>query len=125
MGVQGLWNALNKAGQSRSLAHLAVVDGFEGNKSGKRAYRVGIDASIWYVVIVWHNFGGDSFRLGTTMRALQKAEKTRNCACFSIVSGLWLNCRCFRFLSLMAARDLRLSVEARWGSQALTTLQTA
>lgn len=49
MGVQGLWNALNKAGQSRSLAHLAVVDGFEGNKSGKRAYRVGIDASSWYV----------------------------------------------------------------------------
>lgn len=48
MGVPGLWEAVSKAGVSRSLANLAVVDGFEGNKSGKRAYRVGIDASIWY-----------------------------------------------------------------------------
>lgn len=47
MGVPGLWEAIGKAGQSRSLAHLAVVDGFEANKSGKRAYRIGIDASIW------------------------------------------------------------------------------
>ncbi|KAH9924447.1 uncharacterized protein B0H18DRAFT_934342 [Fomitopsis serialis] len=48
MGVQGLWDVLSTAGQSRSLAHLAVVDGFETNISGRRAYRVGIDASIWY-----------------------------------------------------------------------------
>ena len=39
---------LNKAGQSRSLTHVAIVDGFESNISGRRAYRVGIDASIWY-----------------------------------------------------------------------------
>ncbi|KAL6308181.1 hypothetical protein BKA93DRAFT_700456, partial [Sparassis latifolia] len=39
---------LIKAGRSRSLAHLAVVDGFEKNEFGCRAYRVGIDASIWY-----------------------------------------------------------------------------
>ncbi|KAH9830729.1 PIN domain-like protein, partial [Rhodofomes roseus] len=48
MGVQGLWDVLSKARQSRSLAHLAVIDGFETNTSGRRAYRVGIDASIWY-----------------------------------------------------------------------------
>ena len=47
MGVPGLWEAISKAGQSRSFAHITVVDGFEGNKSGKRAYRIGIDASIW------------------------------------------------------------------------------
>lgn len=47
MGVPGLWEAVRKAGQSRLLVHLAFVDGFEANKSGKRAYRVGIDASIW------------------------------------------------------------------------------
>ena len=39
---------MSKAGESRSLAHLAVVDGFESNHSGRRAYRVGIDASLWY-----------------------------------------------------------------------------
>ncbi|KIJ67586.1 hypothetical protein HYDPIDRAFT_26013 [Hydnomerulius pinastri MD-312] len=48
MGVQGLWEVVNKAGQSRSLANLAVIEGFERNNSGKRALRVGVDASIWY-----------------------------------------------------------------------------
>ncbi|KDQ57718.1 hypothetical protein JAAARDRAFT_273139 [Jaapia argillacea MUCL 33604] len=48
MGVQGLWDIINKAGVSRSLTHLAVVEGFEANTSGRRAFRVGIDASIWY-----------------------------------------------------------------------------
>ncbi|GJE95923.1 PIN-like domain-containing protein [Phanerochaete sordida] len=48
MGVQGLWEILEPAGQSRSLTKVAVVDGFEGNESGKRGYRVGVDASIWY-----------------------------------------------------------------------------
>ncbi|TFY79691.1 hypothetical protein EWM64_g4321 [Hericium alpestre] len=48
MGVSGLWDIIGKAGQSRSLAHLAVVNGFEDNGSGKRTYRVGIDASIWF-----------------------------------------------------------------------------
>ncbi|OCH90241.1 PIN domain-like protein, partial [Obba rivulosa] len=48
MGVQGLWEVLAKACHSRSLKHLAVVDGFEDNKSGRRGFRVGIDASIWY-----------------------------------------------------------------------------
>ena len=49
MGVPGLWEIINKAGQSRSLTHLTVTDGFEKNRGGKRAYRVGIDASIWRV----------------------------------------------------------------------------
>jgi Holliday junction resolvase YEN1 len=57
---------LNKAGQSVSIAHLAVVQGFEQNHSGRfvsaqslkrhinqcpsnrRAYRIGIDVSIWF-----------------------------------------------------------------------------
>lgn len=39
---------LSPAGESRSLANLAVIDGFEDNASGKRAFRLGIDASIWY-----------------------------------------------------------------------------
>ncbi|KIP08265.1 hypothetical protein PHLGIDRAFT_46173, partial [Phlebiopsis gigantea 11061_1 CR5-6] len=48
MGVQGLWEVLGPAGQSISLIKIAVVDGFENNISGRRAYRIGIDASIWY-----------------------------------------------------------------------------
>jgi Holliday junction resolvase YEN1 len=64
MGVPGLWdvsqiefsveNQLNNsqllrpAGQPRSLTHLAVVDGFQANRSGYRGFRVGIDASIWF-----------------------------------------------------------------------------
>lgn len=63
MGVPGLWDVsacralgqiglsnfvqlVKPAGKSRSVAHLAVVEGFEKNTSGKRAYRIGIDASI-------------------------------------------------------------------------------
>ncbi|CAA7259251.1 unnamed protein product [Cyclocybe aegerita] len=48
MGVPGLWDVLNKVGKSTSLAHLAVVEGFESNRSGRRAYRIGIDVSIWF-----------------------------------------------------------------------------
>ena len=32
----------------RSLTHLSVKDGFEANTDGKRGFRVGIDASIWF-----------------------------------------------------------------------------
>ena len=32
----------------RSLTHLSVKDGFEVNPDGKRGFRVGIDASIWF-----------------------------------------------------------------------------
>ncbi|KAI0320768.1 hypothetical protein OF83DRAFT_1169029 [Amylostereum chailletii] len=48
MGVPGLWEIVKQTGQSHSLAHLTVVEGFESNHSGRRAYRIGIDASIWY-----------------------------------------------------------------------------
>ncbi|THH33505.1 hypothetical protein EUX98_g629 [Antrodiella citrinella] len=48
MGVQGLWEVIGPAGKSRSLANLAVVEGFEGNASGRRAFKLGIDASLWY-----------------------------------------------------------------------------
>ncbi|KAI0040641.1 hypothetical protein FA95DRAFT_1599352 [Auriscalpium vulgare] len=48
MGVSGLWDILHSAGQSRALTNIAAVDGFEANTSGRRGYRVGIDASLWY-----------------------------------------------------------------------------
>ncbi|EMD35071.1 hypothetical protein CERSUDRAFT_96986 [Gelatoporia subvermispora B] len=48
MGVPGLWEVLRPAGETRSLTHLAVVDGFEANPAGARGFRVGIDASIWF-----------------------------------------------------------------------------
>ncbi|KAG2036965.1 PIN domain-like protein, partial [Suillus americanus] len=59
MGVQGLWEVVNKAGQSRSLSNLAVKEGFEKNHSGIRAFRIGIDASIWYQHCV-HSKGGEN-----------------------------------------------------------------
>lgn len=76
MGVQGLWEVtefcsflkdcfdstaqvVNKAGQSRSLSNLAIIEGFEKNHSGKRAFRIGIDASIWYRHCV-HSKGGEN-----------------------------------------------------------------
>ncbi|EIW76723.1 hypothetical protein CONPUDRAFT_146515 [Coniophora puteana RWD-64-598 SS2] len=48
MGVAGLWDILRPAAVTRSLADLAVVDGFERNASGLRGFRIGIDASIWF-----------------------------------------------------------------------------
>ncbi|KIY49867.1 PIN domain-like protein, partial [Fistulina hepatica ATCC 64428] len=48
MGVPGLWDILRPSGQTRSLTELAVVEGFEANKSGLRGFRIGIDASIWF-----------------------------------------------------------------------------
>ena len=39
---------MNKAGQPRSLANLATTEGFERNNSGVRAFRIGIDASLWF-----------------------------------------------------------------------------
>ena len=65
MGVPGLWKVratfsvstlltivlqiLDPAGESRCLASMTVMDGFDGNTSQKRAYRLGIDVSLWYV----------------------------------------------------------------------------
>ena len=64
MGVTGLWDVsvilllisrshpplqiLRPSGKLRSLTHLAVVDGFEGNPANHRGLRIGIDASIWF-----------------------------------------------------------------------------
>ncbi|KAI0289660.1 hypothetical protein BC826DRAFT_1098460 [Russula brevipes] len=48
MGVTGLWDILRPSGKLRSLTHVAVVDGFEGNPSNLRGLRIGIDASIWF-----------------------------------------------------------------------------
>ena len=65
MGVTGLWDVstlctvypysrshlfqiLRPSGKLRSLTHLAVVDGFEGNPANLRGLRIGIDASIWF-----------------------------------------------------------------------------
>ncbi|KAI0668838.1 hypothetical protein C8Q78DRAFT_978454 [Trametes maxima] len=48
MGVPGLWEILRPAGKLRSLTHISVQDGFEANPDGKRGFRVGVDASIWF-----------------------------------------------------------------------------
>ncbi|KAG8809586.1 hypothetical protein FRC19_005144, partial [Serendipita sp. 401] len=48
MGVTGLWDVIRPASQQRSIVHLAVHDGFLSTKHGKRGYRIGIDASIWF-----------------------------------------------------------------------------
>ncbi|KAF8331862.1 uncharacterized protein EI90DRAFT_893605 [Cantharellus anzutake] len=48
MGVPKLWDLIKDTAETRSLMHLAVVDGFEKNINGKRGYRIGIDASIWF-----------------------------------------------------------------------------
>ncbi|KAF8317915.1 hypothetical protein DL93DRAFT_2076435 [Clavulina sp. PMI_390] len=48
MGVPGLWDLIQHTSETRSLTHLAVVDGFVENQSGLRGYRIGIDASIWF-----------------------------------------------------------------------------
>lgn len=50
MGVAGLWDVLRPAGSSRSFTAIAV-DGFNDNASERnfRAFRVGVDASIWFV----------------------------------------------------------------------------
>lgn len=48
---------LRPAGETHSLTHLSVVQGFEENKSGKRALRVGIDASIWFYHSKWGKEG--------------------------------------------------------------------
>ncbi len=39
---------LQPAGRSRSFKNLVVSDGFESNASGRRAYRIGVDCSLWY-----------------------------------------------------------------------------
>ncbi|KAF7306330.1 hypothetical protein MIND_00424200 [Mycena indigotica] len=39
---------LEPASTVRSLTHLAVQEGFVANPDGKRGFRVGIDASIWF-----------------------------------------------------------------------------
>lgn len=52
-----------------------MVDGFENNISGRRAYRIGIDASIWYQHAEHSTKAGDNpelrllfFRLAKLMR---------------------------------------------------------
>ncbi|KAI5990448.1 hypothetical protein EDD15DRAFT_2280291 [Pisolithus albus] len=48
MGVAGLWEVLRPAAEVRSLTDLAVSDGFVANPGGRRGFRIGIDASIWF-----------------------------------------------------------------------------
>ncbi|KAJ6558571.1 hypothetical protein DFH09DRAFT_922590, partial [Mycena vulgaris] len=47
-----------------SLGHMAVVDGFEKNPSGRRALRVGIDVSLWFHQIIRKQDGLNSSELG-------------------------------------------------------------
>ncbi|KAG8846462.1 hypothetical protein FRB96_001986 [Tulasnella sp. 330] len=39
------------------MVHLTVIDGFEKNEGGRRGYRVGIDASIWFFHSQWGREG--------------------------------------------------------------------
>ncbi|PPR03285.1 hypothetical protein CVT26_008119 [Gymnopilus dilepis] len=48
MGVAGLWEILRPAAKTRSLTDIAIKEGFEANPDGKRGFRLGIDASIWF-----------------------------------------------------------------------------
>ena len=43
-----LFKLLRPAGKRRSLANLAVVDGFEHNVEGVRGLRIGVDVNIWF-----------------------------------------------------------------------------
>ena len=43
-----LIQVLKPAGTVRSLTDLAIKEGFEANPDGKRGFRLGIDASIWF-----------------------------------------------------------------------------
>ncbi|KAJ6533266.1 hypothetical protein B0H10DRAFT_2204768 [Mycena sp. CBHHK59/15] len=47
MGIKGLWKELEHIEQKISLHNLAVGTGFIGNATGRRTFRVGIDASGW------------------------------------------------------------------------------
>ncbi|KAL4077669.1 hypothetical protein J3A83DRAFT_4215477 [Scleroderma citrinum] len=48
MGVAGLWELIRPAAEVRSLTELAVTEGFIANPNGRRGFRIGIDASIWF-----------------------------------------------------------------------------
>ncbi|KAJ6631659.1 PIN domain-like protein, partial [Mycena sp. CBHHK59/15] len=47
MGIKGLWKELEPVEQKISLHSLAVGTAFIGNATGRRTFRVGIDASGW------------------------------------------------------------------------------
>ncbi|KAG1856703.1 hypothetical protein DFJ58DRAFT_784503 [Suillus subalutaceus] len=47
MGVAGLWEVLSHE-LTRIIKHLSVTQGFEANAGGRRGFRIGIDASIWF-----------------------------------------------------------------------------
>lgn len=42
------FKVLRPAAKTRSLTDLAIKEGFEANPDGKRGFRLGIDASIWF-----------------------------------------------------------------------------
>jgi holliday junction resolvase YEN1 len=55
MGVSGLWDVVRPAGVSHSLTTVAV-GGFTADER-MRGFRVGIDASIWFVHSKWGKEG--------------------------------------------------------------------
>ncbi|KAF9561585.1 hypothetical protein CPC08DRAFT_707255, partial [Agrocybe pediades] len=74
MGVAGLWDILKPAAQTRSLTDIAIKEGFEANPDGKRGFRIGIDASIWFFHAEYGREGENPvlrtlfFRCATLMR---------------------------------------------------------
>ncbi|OJT11123.1 Flap endonuclease GEN -like protein [Trametes pubescens] len=80
MGVPKLWDILNKAGESRALAQLAVVDGFDKNAHGTRSFRLGIDVGIWLRHALHsaggkHDYRGDSPELCTLFYRLCRLSR--------------------------------------------------
>ncbi|KAF8901075.1 hypothetical protein CPB84DRAFT_1680152 [Gymnopilus junonius] len=74
MGVAGLWELLRPAAKTRSLTDIAIREGFEANPNGKRGFRLGIDASIWFFHAEYGREGENPvlrtlfFRCATLMR---------------------------------------------------------
>ncbi|KAJ7188472.1 PIN domain-like protein [Mycena filopes] len=69
MGVPGLWEIIKDAGESRSLASLAV-DAFEKNASGRRGLRVGVDVSLWIHQVASKMSGGPELGANPALRTL-------------------------------------------------------
>ena len=78
--------AVNKAGQSRSSANLAITEGFDKSHSGACAFRIDIDASIWYQHCA-HSKGGGPESPDLRLLLFHLCSLARLFYCFLILSG--------------------------------------
>jgi Holliday junction resolvase YEN1 len=69
-----IFKILRPAATTRSLTDLAIKEGFEANLDGRRGFRLGIDASIWFFHAEYGKEGENPvlrtlfFRCATLMR---------------------------------------------------------